>query len=207
MPTAKVLDREGKEAGSVELSATVFDAPLNAALMHQALRRQLANRRQGTAATRTRGEVSGGGRKPWRQKGTGRARQGSTRAPQWRHGGTVFGPHPRSYEQAMPRKARRAALRAALSACSSDGALFVLEPLVLEAPRTRAVASLLRALARPGTVLLLLGGHDLYLEKSASNIAALTVLLAANVNVRDLLSHDTVLMTRDALGVLEAMLA
>ncbi len=207
MATVKLVSREGKEAGSVELSAALFDAPLNDGLMHQALVRQLANRRQGTADTRTRGEVSGGGKKPWRQKGTGRARQGSTRAPQWRHGGIVFGPHPHGYEQAMPRKARRAALRAALSVCASEGKLLVLEELpALEAPRTRVVAGLLQGLERPGMVLLVLGGHDILLEKSARNIAGLRVLLAGNINVRDLLSHDTVLVTKDALAVLEAML-
>jgi large subunit ribosomal protein L4 len=207
MATARLVSREGKDAGSVELNAALFDAPHNEALMHQAVLRQLANRRQGTAATKTRGEVSGGGKKPWRQKGTGRARQGSTRAPQWRHGGTVFGPHPRGYEQGMPRKARRAALRAALSVCVQDGKLLVLEGLpALEAPRTRVVAGMLQALERPGTALLVLGGHDLLLEKSARNLAGLRVLLAGNLNVRDLLSHDTVLVTRDALTVLEEML-
>lgn len=207
MATARLVSREGKDTGSVELSAALFDAPLNAALMHQAVLRQLANRRQGTAATRTRGEVSGGGKKPWRQKGTGRARQGSTRAPQWRHGGTVFGPHPRGYEQGMPRRARRAALRAALSACVADGRLLVLDGVpVLEGPKTRVIAGLLQTLERPGTALLVLGGHDILLEKSARNIAGLRVLLAGNINVRDLLSHDTVLVARDALSVLEEIL-
>jgi large subunit ribosomal protein L4 len=206
MATAKALDREGMEAGSVELNAAVFEAPVNVALMHQALLRQLANARQGTADTKTRGEVSGGGRKPWKQKGTGRARQGSTRAPQWRHGGTVFGPHPRGYEQGMPRKARRAALRAALTARAQEGALFVLDPPVLEAPRTQAVAAILERLERPGTVLLVLPAHDLLLEKSARNIGALRVLLASNLNIRDVLSHDTVLLTPDALRAVEGML-
>jgi len=207
MATAKLLDASGNAAGTVELSASVFEAAPNPALLHQALVRQLANQRQGTAATRTRGEVSGGGKKPWRQKGTGRARQGSTRAPQWRHGGTVFGPHPRSYEQRMPRKARQAALRSALSARVQEGAVLVLDPPVLEAPRTRAVAALLSAIERPGKTLLVLGEHDLHLEKSARNIAGLRLLLAGNLNVRDLLSHETVLLARDAVTALEEMLA
>ncbi|TMF25349.1 MAG: 50S ribosomal protein L4 [Chloroflexi bacterium] len=122
-----VYDREGKESGQVELPASVFNVPVNEAVLHQAVLRQQANDRQGTHQTKTRGEVSGGGKKPWKQKGTGRARQGSTRAPQWRHGGVVFGPHPRSYEQKMPRKQRRLALRAALSVKSKDGAVRVVE--------------------------------------------------------------------------------
>src|SRR5437588_4553535 len=140
--TAAVYDREGKETGTLELPPSVFNAPVNAAVLHQAVRRQQANDRQGTHDTKTRGEVSGGGRKPWKQKGTGRARQGSTRAPQWRHGGTVFGPHPRSYEQKMPRKQRRLALRAALSARSQEGAVRVVEEIVLDEPKTRVVAEL-----------------------------------------------------------------
>ncbi len=206
MATAKVLDGAGQEVGTVELSAAVFEASPNPALLHQALVRQLANRRRGTAQTLTRGEVSGGGKKPWRQKGTGRARQGSTRAPQWRHGGTVFGPHPRSYEQRMPRKARQAALRSALSARVQEGALLVLDPPALDVPRTRIVAALLSTVERPGKKLLVLGGHDLHLEKSARNIAHLRVLLAGNLNVRDLLSYETVLLTRDAVAALEEML-
>src|SRR5438105_7120982 len=122
-----VYDREGKESGQVELPASVFNVPVNEAVLHQAVLRQQANERQGTNAAKTRGEVSGGGKKPWKQKGTGRARQGSTRAPQWRHGGVVFGPHPRSYEQKMPRKQRRVALRAALSAKHQEGAVRVID--------------------------------------------------------------------------------
>src|ERR1700716_702787 len=123
--SATVYDRDGKESGTVELPEAIFNAPVNEAVLHQAVRRQQANDRQGTHETKTRGEVSGGGKKPWKQKGTGRARQGSTRAPQWRHGGIVFGPHPRSYEQKMPRKQRRLALLVALSVKAQDGAVRV----------------------------------------------------------------------------------
>src|SRR5437016_10887582 len=137
-----VYDREGKESGQVALPEAVFNAPVNEAVLHQAVLRQHANERQGTHQTKTRGEVSGGGKKPWKQKGTGRARQGSTRAPQWRHGGVVFGPHPRSYEQKMPRKQRRLALRAALSVKSQDGAGRVVEELAVQAPKTSAMAGL-----------------------------------------------------------------
>src|SRR5256714_13481086 len=127
-----VFDREGKQTGQLQLPESVFNAPVSAAVLHQAVRRQDANQRQGTHETKTRGEVSGGGKKPWKQKGTGRARQGSTRAPQWRHGGTVFGPHPHSYEQKMPRKQRRLALRSALSVKSQEGAVRVLQDIELE---------------------------------------------------------------------------
>src|SRR5207302_5111890 len=122
------------ETGEVQLPPEICSAPVNEAVLHQALLRQQANERQGTHQTKTRGDVSGGGKKPWKQKGTGRARQGSTRAPQWRHGGTVFGPHPRSYEQKMPRKQRRLALRSALSVKSQEDAVRVLEEIALEAP-------------------------------------------------------------------------
>src|SRR5947209_18716562 len=135
-----VFDREGKETGQLQLPEAIFGTPVNAAVLHQAVRRQQANERQGTHDTKTRGEVSGGGKKPWKQKGTGRARQGSTRAPQWRHGGVVFGPHPRSYERKMPRKQRRLALRAALSVKVRDGALRIVDEITLEGPKTRGVA-------------------------------------------------------------------
>src|SRR3989449_8728111 len=137
MSQARVFDGAGKETGTVELSDEIFNAPVHEAAIHQALLRQLANARQGTHQTKTRGEVSGGGKKPWKQKGTGRARQGSTRAPQWRHGGTVFGPHPRGYEQKMPRKQRRLAPRPAPSVKSQDGAVRVVEEIALDAPQTR----------------------------------------------------------------------
>src|SRR6266513_4892095 len=124
-----VYDREGKESGQVELPASVFNVPVNEAVLHQAVLRQQANDRQGTHQTKTRGEVSGGGKKPWKQKGTGRARQGSTRAPQWRHGGVVFGPHPRSYNKSFPIKMRHGSLRSALSAKVADGEVIGIDAL------------------------------------------------------------------------------
>src|SRR5207253_11291184 len=166
-----VYDREGKESGQVALPEAVFNVPVNEAVLHRAVLRQQANDRQGTHDTKTRGEVSGGGRKPWKQKGTGRARQGSTRAPQWRHGGTVFGPHPRSYEQKMPRKQRRLALRAALSARSQEGAVRVVEEIVLDEPKTRVVADLFAQMGAGTRVLFVIPEHDLMLEKSTRNLA------------------------------------
>src|SRR5256885_4698606 len=138
-----VYDREGKESGRVDLPASGFNAPVNEAVLHQAVLRQQANDRQGTHQTKTRGEVSGGGKKPWRQKGTGRARQGSTRAPQWRHGGVVFGPHPRSYEQDLPRKMRRLAMRSVLSAKAADGRILLVDGFETLEPRTRSMIAAL----------------------------------------------------------------
>ena len=210
MATAPIVDQSGARTGSLELSEAVFDCAVNEAVMHQALVRQLANARQGTHDTRNRSEVRGGGRKPYRQKGTGRARQGSIRAPQYTGGGTVFGPTPRSYRQDMPRKQRRLALRSALSAKARDGQLTVLDGFTLEAPRTRAVVEMLRAIGGDGAprkVLLVLGSHHEVLERSARNLPEVRVLLAANLNIRDLLGGDTVLLTRDAVEHLTEVLS
>jgi large subunit ribosomal protein L4 len=202
-----VYDREGKESGQLQLPEAVFGAPVNAAVLHQAVRRQQANDRQGTHETKTRGEVSGGGKKPWKQKGTGRARQGSTRAPQWRHGGTVFGPHPRSYEQKMPRKQRRAALRAALSAKHQDGAVRVIEELAFEEPKTRVVADLFDQLGTGARTLFVIREHDLNLEKSTRNLASVKTILVSNLNPSDVLIADTIVFARNAIGDLEEWLA
>ena len=205
--SATVYDLEGKESGQVELPSSVFNAPVNAAVLHQAVRRQQANDRQGTHETKTRGEVSGGGKKPWKQKGTGRARQGSTRAPQWRHGGTVFGPHPRTYEQKMPRKQRRLALKAALSAKSQDGAVRVVEEIALEAPKTRVVAALFDQMGAGARTLFVIPEHDLMLEKSTRNLAGIKTILAQNLNPGDVLIADTIVFTRSALTQLEEWLS
>ena len=206
-PSATVYDRDGKEPGQVELPEAVFNAPLNAAVLHQAVRRQQANDRQGTHETKTRGDVSGGGKKPWKQKGTGRARQGSTRAPQWRHGGTVFGPHPRSYEQKMPRKQRRLALRVALSVKAQEGAVRILEEIALEEPKTRLVADLFAQLGAGAGTLFVIPEHDLLLEKSTRNLASVKTILAVNLNPTDVLTADTLVFTRSALTQVEEWLS
>lgn len=207
MSQAKVFDGSGKETGTVDLPEAVFDAPVHEAAMHQALLRQLANARQGTHQTRTRGEVSGGGKKPWKQKGTGRARQGSTRAPQWRHGGTVFGPHPRGYEQKMPRKQRRLALKAALTSKSQQGALRIVEEITLEAPKTRVLAGLFDQLNAGARTLFVIPEHDLMLEKSTRNLAGIKTILATNLNPGDVLTADTIVLTRAALTQVEEWLS
>jgi large subunit ribosomal protein L4 len=205
--TARAVDQAGAVTGNVDLPNSIFGIEPNEPVMHQALLRQLANARQGTASTKTRSEVRGGGRKPWRQKGTGRARQGSTRSPQWEGGGVVFGPHPRSYRMDMPRKQRRLALRSALSAKAQDGGLVVLEAFALEAPETRAVTTLLRRVDAGKRVLVVLGSHNEMLEKSARNIAEVQVTLAGNLSVRDLLIAETVIVTRDAIEHIEEAFA
>ncbi len=198
MATANVVDQTGAAKGSLDLAPEVFEVTPNEAVMHQALLRQLANARQGTHDTKNRSEVRGGGKKPYRQKGTGRARQGSIRSPQFEGGAVVFGPTPRSYTQDMPRKQRRLALRSALSAKAAAGELTVLDAFELEAPRTRAVTELLAKLDAGKRVLLVLGSHNEMLERSARNIPHVQVILASNLNVRDLLVAETVLITRDA---------
>ena len=206
MSKLDVRDQAGKANGSIELPASIFEAAVNPAVLHQALVRQLANARQGTASTRTRSRVRGGGRKPYRQKGTGRARQGSLRAPQFVGGGTVFGPRPRSYAQDMPRKQRRLALRGALSARARENRLVVVETLAYGEPRTRDFVAMLAELGVDGPVLVVLDNHNLNAEKSARNIPGVTVLLSRNLNLRDVLVHDWLLMTRAAVDQLQEVL-
>jgi large subunit ribosomal protein L4 len=198
MTVAQVVDLGGERQGELELPEAVFAVAPHGAAMHQALIRQLANGRQGTHATKTRSQVAGGGRKPYRQKGTGRARQGSIRAPHYAGGGTVFGPTPRSYQQEMPRRQRRLALRSALSVKAAEGQITILEGADLDVPRTKAVVGLLRGIEAGRRVLLVLGSHHEALEKSARNLPDLRMVLAGNLSVRDLLIAETVVMTRDA---------
>ena len=197
---------EGNEVGSVELSDAIFAANINTTVMHQALVRQLANRRLGTHKTKTRSEVRGGGRKPWRQKGTGRARQGTIRAPQWRGGGTVFGPQPRSYHKHMPRKMRRIALRSALSVKAQEEQIVVLDELSMQEPRTRDMAAMLDALEVGRSALLLLTESDDNVELSARNLPNVRILRANYLNVRDLLGYGTIVIPQDVLPVIESFL-
>jgi large subunit ribosomal protein L4 len=197
----------GEQVGTVELDPAIFGIEPNLAVMHQALMRQLANARLGTHETKTRGEVSGGGRKLWRQKGTGRARQGSRRAPHWRGGGTVFGPHPRDYRQAMPRKMRRLAVRSALSLKRAEEQIVLLDELRLEQTRTKAMVELLRRLNLDGTrTLLVLPEKDEQVQRSARNIPGVKTLLAPYLNVADLLDYDKLLMPLSSLGVIGRIL-
>jgi large subunit ribosomal protein L4 len=199
MAETTLLTASGEESGQVQLGDALFDAPINEALIHQAAVRQLAGRRIGSSNTRTRGEVSGGGSKPWRQKGTGRARQGSRRAPQWKGGGVVFGPHPRGYEQKMPARMRRAALRGVLSAKRAEGAVRVITAIDLPEAKTKSFVERLRAWNAQGKVLLVLAGRDEAVERSCRNLREVRVILADSLNVIDLLDADTIVFTQAGL--------
>ena len=200
-----VYNMVGEKVGETELAEEIFAAPINEAVMHQALVRQLANARLGTHKTKKRHDVSGGGRKPWRQKGTGRARQGSIRAPQWRKGGTVFGPQPRSYRQKMPRQMRRLAIRSALSVKAAEEQIVLLDSLRLENPRTKDLVALLECLNIQDSTLILLPARDEAVALSARNLPDVKPLLASYLNVRDLLSYEVLLMPLEALEVIEAI--
>ncbi|MGB5933844.1 MAG: 50S ribosomal protein L4 [Anaerolineae bacterium] len=190
----------------VELPDHIFAAPVNEAVMHQALVRQLANARLGTHKTKTRGEVRGGGAKPWRQKGTGRARHGSIREPQWRGGGTVFGPQPRSYRQKMPKKMRHLALKGGLTVKAQEGKILVLDGLEMEEPKTKEVLTILENLKVEDSALILLPERNTNVERSVRNISGVKTLRANYLNLRDLLSHDWLIMPLGALEMIEGLL-
>jgi large subunit ribosomal protein L4 len=204
-----VVNVDGEKVKTVDLSTKIFEAPINTDLMYQAYTRQMANARLGTHSTKSRGEVSGGGRKPWRQKGTGRARQGSIRSPQWVGGGKVHTPKPRDYTQKMPRKMRRAALRSALSVKASDQAIVVLDDLTLSEPKTRVMGELLDTLVGESSVLVIIPekneNYDT-LSRAANNLPDTKLLLANYMNIRDLLGFDKVIIPLAALDVLESYL-
>ncbi|HEU5204864.1 MAG TPA: 50S ribosomal protein L4 [Candidatus Limnocylindrales bacterium] len=207
MPQTTLYDRAGKDLGSIELSDELFAAPVNAAVLHQVVTAQLAGRRTGTHDTKTRGEIRGGGKKPYRQKGTGRARQGTPTAPHYRGGGAVFGPHPRSYEQRLPRKMKRLALRGALTAKYGDEAIKVVDSFGLEQIRTKDLLGVLGALESQGRVLIIAPARDQTLELSARNLPRVEVILADSLNVVDLLKADVVLIEQPALARMEAVYA
>ena len=207
MPQTNVYDKTGKTVGSVELSDALFAAPINAAVLHQVVTAQLAGRRTGTHDTKTRGEVRGGGKKPYRQKGTGRARQGTTNAPHYRGGGVVFGPHPRSYEQRLPKRMKRLALLGALTAKFGDGAVKVVEDLALDATKTGELVGYLDALNAHGRVLVVSSGKDERLELSARNLPGVVIIRADSLNVVDVLDADVLLITRLSLPTMAEVYA
>ena len=204
-----VLNIEGKKLREVELPAAIFEAPINVDLMHQAYVRQMANARLGTHETKVRGEVAGGGAKPYKQKGTGRARQGSRRAAQWVGGGRIHTPHPRSYEQRMPKKMRQAALRSALSAKAADSGVVIVDELNLSEAKTRVVVDVLRNLVGQSTALILLAEKDQAYDtvmRSANNLGDTKVLLAGYLNIRDLFGYDKLVLPEKSLDALVASL-
>ena len=203
----EVKNLKGETVNTIELPAEIFEAPVRPDLMHQALVRQQANARQGTHSTKTRGEVAGGGKKPWKQKGTGRARQGSTRSPVFNRGGKAHTPKPRDYSVSMPKQMRRAALRSALSAKAAASAVVVVDALSFEAPKTKAIAQALTVLCgAKKKALVLLPAANETIEKSVRNLASAKYLRANYLNVRDLLGADTVVLPVAALDVLASYL-
>ena len=203
MPTISVYDMTGKQTGTMELNADIFGIEPNVAVMHSAVINYLANQRQGTQSTKTRSEVSGGGRKPWRQKGTGHARQGSTRSPQWTHGGIALGPKPRSYRFALPKKVRRLALKSAFSSKVMADEMLVLESLSLAEIKTKSIVNMLNALGADRKVLLVLPEKDEKVVLSARNIPGVKTALVNTLNVYDILNCDKFIVVKDAVAQLE----
>ena len=206
MANVSVLNMEGKEVGTIELSDAVFGVEVNEHLLHMAVVNQLANNRQGTQKAKTRSEVSGGGKKPWRQKGTGHARQGSTRAPQWTGGGVVFAPVPRSYSMKMNRKEKRAALKSALTSRVQENKLIVLDELKLGEIKTKAMAGVLKNL-NVNKALVVLKDNDANVVMSARNIPDVKTALTNTINVYDILKYNTVVVTKDAVAAIDEVYA
>jgi len=204
-----VINMKGKKISTVDLPDAIFDAPVKVDLMHQAYVRQMANRRLGTHSTKGRSEVSGGGRKPWRQKGTGRARQGSIRAAQWVGGGKIFTPKPRSYAKSMPKKMRRAALRSALSVKASEGGIVLVDDLKIDEVKTQVMANAMQAVAGEATVLLLIPENSSEytdVKRACANLANVKTLIASYLNIRDLLSFEKVVLPVAALDTINGYL-
>lgn len=207
MPKVALFNQTGSQVGDVELNDSVFGIEPNNHVMFEAVVAQRASLRQGTHKTKIRSEVAGGGRKPWRQKGTGRARQGSIRSPQWRGGGTVFGPVPRSYSYKLPKKVRRLAIKSALSSKVVAEEILVLESLNFDAPKTKEFASVLKGLSIEKKALIVTAGLDENVALSARNIPGITVVSAEGINVLDVLNHDKLIMTKAAVEKVEEVLA
>ena len=207
MANVKVFDMAGKEVGSIELSDVIFGAEINGAVLHAAVRAYLMNQRQGTQSTLTRTEVSGGGRKPWRQKGTGRARQGSTRSPQWTHGGIALGPKPRSYRTELNKKTKRVALYSALSAKVAAGDLIVVDDIKCESFSTKTMVNMLNALGATKKALVVLPTVDKFVVKSCANIPGVKTSLYNTINVYDILNADKFIVAKSAVAMLEEVYA
>ena len=201
-----VVSQSRAAAGSIELPSAVLGGPVNEGLLHEMVKSQLASRRAGTHMTKTKGLVSGGGKKPWRQKGTGRARAGSSRSPIWAGGGTIFGPQPRDYSYQLPKSARKAALRSVLAARHGEGKLVVVDALKLAEPKTKQMVECLKGLGIEGSALVVTASPDEGLSRASRNLAKVKVLPVLGLNVYDVLKHQTLIITRDALEQLSARL-
>ena len=207
MANMKVFDMAGMEVGTIELADSVFAVAVNAAVLHAAVRAYLLNQRQGTQSTLTRTEVSGGGRKPWRQKGTGRARQGSTRSPQWTHGGVALGPKPRSYRTDLNKKVKRLALKSALSSKVADDSLVIVNAIVATEYKTKIMANMLNALGATGKTLVVLSEKNDMVVKSLSNIAGVKTAYVNTINVYDILNCDKLVIVEAAAKKIEEVYA
>ena len=207
MPNIKVMDMTGKEVGEMTLSNAIFGVQVNNAVLHAAVRAYLMNQRQGTQSTLTRTEVSGGGKKPWRQKGTGRARQGSTRAPQWTHGGIVFAPKPRDYSYTLNKKTRRLALKSVLSAKASEANIIVIDSIKMDAPKTKDFAAFLAAVGATGKSLVVTAAADTNVVKSGRNIPGCEITFANLINVYDVLKAQKLVVDQAALRKIEEVFA
>lgn len=207
MPKIALTNMQGANVGEIELSDGIFAVPMNEPVVHQVIVAQLANKRQGTQSALGRTEVSGGGRKPWRQKGTGRARQGSTRAPQWTHGGVVFAPKPRDYSKSVPRKVKRLAMKCALSAKVSAGEMIVLDALKVETPKTREMAKILSAIGADRKTLVVLPGKDETITRVSNNIPGLKLAYVNTINVLDIMNCDKFVVVKDAVAQIEEVYA
>lgn len=206
MPTLKVYNTERKEVGEIQLNESIFGAEVSVEAMHQVVLAQLANKRQGTQSAKTRAEVRGGGIKPWRQKGTGRARQGSIRAPQWIHGGIVFAPKPRDYRVSVPKSMRRTAMKSALTSKVQDNEMIVLESLSFEAPKTKAVVNMLKTFEAKKTLIVVAESNE-NVYKSARNIPGVSVIPVNNINVYDILKYENLMITKEAVSKIEEVYA
>jgi large subunit ribosomal protein L4 len=207
MPKVALFNIQGEQVGEVELSDDVFGTEVRHDILHRAMVNYLANQRQGTANTLTRAEVAGGGRKPWRQKGTGRARHGSIRSPLWRKGGVIFGPKPRSFKSTMPKKLKRFALKSALSAKVVDNELILLDSLSMEAPKTKEMVSILKNLKADKKSLIVIAAKDENIEKSARNLPGVKATGVNTLNIYDILNHDYLIMTKEAAERVEEVYA
>ena len=206
MPTLKVYNTEKKEVGEIQLNDSVFGVEVSVECMHQVVLAQLANKRQGTQSAKTRSEVRGGGIKPWRQKGTGRARQGSIRAPQWIHGGIVFAPKPRDYRVSVPKSMRRVAMKSALTSKVQDNEMIVLESLSFEVPKTKEVVKMLNAFEAKKTLIVVAEANE-NVYKSARNIPGVSVVPVNNINVYDILKYENLMITKEAVSKIEEVYA
>lgn len=207
MPKVDLYDMNGKVVGDINLSETVFGIDFNNVVVHQAVVNQLANKRQGTQSTKTKSEVRGGGIKPWKQKGTGRARQGSIRSAQWIKGGIVLGPKPRSYRYTLPKKVKRLALKSALSSKVSENEIIVLDKLNFDVIKTKQMVEVLKNLKIEGTAVILIADKNENVERSANNIPGVKTLLANTINVYDLMKHGKLIITKDAVSKVEEVYA